>query len=607
MAIAAPSPNSRNSQIAATQLVNPAASAPQTAAAAPSGTTKYTFTGLSEALNAYEQRLIQSGTVEQANFYEVQFYPVGLGTSQLQIPGTTNYSETPMQNPNSAAAKILPDQNSMNTKGLTRDIIAGTQIVQYIETVMRSSTFITNQQKYIIDSVDGQIKPNQSANRTNQVDWFKINVQAVPINNLFDKKRNDYAYHITYFITPYGINQTKSSWFGEPTFRGVNKVYNYWFTGLNTQVLHYEQSFNNLWFQVLSGNVPSPATVQNYSGLATQLQMQNKSVPATRSAQNDQGATNGANNPASNLADFLYSSTDQNNVTIKIIGDPAWITQGEIVGLNASNFRFSGFYDDGTINTDAQQAVFVINWNSPADYDNGVSGPATGTGLVNVNASGTQNNNNNLSTAPTRQSAAYAAVSVKSTFSKGSFEQELAGVLLTNLSEQQLYGISGASVAEGRPANANPSTSASTDLRLPSVQDYSIFTGGQPLASATNPSVNNGDAQTPTPVNSPSQANPINNAQPQAAAAAGDPTSFGINLSPAATAGSFGTLTPPNSAAYTVAGAGGSPFGVSATVPTAQSSQLAVQLGEKILRSNTQVQVNTQTQIIAAGDDATGV
>jgi len=451
-------------------------SPPPNATAAPKGNTKYGYLGLCEALNQYEQDLVKAGTVEIANFYEVQFAPASLGSAKVKIPGQTDKSLTPMQKSDTAQSKVDPASNSMNTQGMNKSVSQGTQIVQFIETVMRNSSYITDQQKSVNDPVTGNNTPSSSATSSDATtDWFKINVQAVPVSDKIDKKRNDYAYHMTYLISTYGINQLQSQYFPDAKFRGVHKVYNYWFTGENTQVLHYEQTFNNMWFNVINGDAP---VQNNGSPLAQQISWQNKNVPATRSGQTDQQAPNGALNPASTAADFLYNFTDQQNISLKITGDPAWIQQGEIVGINAPNFNFQGFYPDGTINTDAQQAVFVVNWNAPADYN-------LDTGLVDVNAEGTNGNNNNLLATQPAASAAYVAMGIKSTFRRGIFEQELTGCLLTNLNQQQIDNATGTGGGQSSP------DFAATDPRrvdLPNSNDTNA-NGGQssPDFAATDP------------------------------------------------------------------------------------------------------------------------
>ena len=185
-------------------------------------------------------------------------------------------------------------------------------------------------------------------------------------------------------------------------------------------------------------------------------------VPTARAAVSDKGADNGANNPAATLADFLYNTSDMGVINLKIMGDPAWIQQGEIVGINAANFNYQGFYPDGTINSDAQKPTIAFNWNAPADYDNGTSGPYSGTGLMNVNSAATRGNPNNLAAAQTKISAAFQINELTSYFNKGKFEQELSGVLISNLNQsdaatiERLTPLTAEPVKETRQAEPTP-------------------------------------------------------------------------------------------------------------------------------------------------------
>jgi hypothetical protein len=426
--------------------------APPIASAAPSGTTKYTYTGICDALNAYEQELVKTGKVKYANQYVIEFAPASLASSGIMLPGTLDKKSAPNQQTNTAKDKVLPETNTYNTKAKNIAVSQGTQIIQFIEMTMRNSRYITDQLKSSIDQVSGNAIPTTSLTNNNTTSWFKITVNAVPISPKIDTIRNDYAYRITYTISTYALNEAQSQYFPEAQFRGVQKLYNYWFTGQNTQVLSYEQSYNNQYYNAISKSSISDVQsavgnpLVNQVGYIGSALGPDRNIPSPRSGQSDQQAENGANNPASTLADYLYSFADQKEITLQIVGDPAWLVQQESIGLTASGFEFgSGFYADGTVNPDIQQVVFAVNWNAPADYNNGKNGPYSGTGLVDVNASSTEGNNNNLAAAPTQASAAYTATQVRSTFSKGKFTQELKGNALKNLKPTQLASIAGRS------------------------------------------------------------------------------------------------------------------------------------------------------------------
>ena len=126
----------------------------------------------------------------------------------------------------------------------------------------------------------------------------------------------------------------------------------------------------------------------------------------------------------------MYNPNDLQNVTLQIVGDPAWLQQGEsFCGASARNFNFNPFLPDGTINYDAQQILFEILINSPNDYN-------LSTGLIDPNTQGTIFQNGAQTPGAARQSYVYLANNCTSEFVKGKFTQVLKGSLLTYMPDQ---------------------------------------------------------------------------------------------------------------------------------------------------------------------------
>jgi len=101
-------------------------------------------------------------------------------------------------------------------------------------------------------------------------------------------------------------------------------------------------------------------------------------------------------------------------VRLKIVGDPAWMQQGEVAnGVNARAFEYRPFNADGGINYDSQQVTFTVSFNRPTDYN-------LNTGIMNQNSG----------TGAPKETLTFIAKSCKNVFSKGSFTQELVGSLL---------------------------------------------------------------------------------------------------------------------------------------------------------------------------------
>jgi len=380
----------------------PAASAPAKANAAPS-VNKNIAIGLVEFLNNTEADLVKQGVFEVANIYSVEFSPAALGDSRVAKEGKPLKSKVPMQQAKSPADKVNPESNSVDYSVRTIGITAGQPIVTVIDEIIKNSTYITDQAAYIVDEPTQETKPQKPLG---DLMWYKISVETTPILPR-DKKRNDYAYNIKYVISAYPINSMDSEYFPESKIRGRHKSYKYWFTGQNTQVLKFEQKFNSLY----------KTTFNNPKILADANRKMNRDTPgreyqAAVAGSNSTGAEGLTNSIGASAADYLYSPTDIAKCELTIVGDPAWIQQGEAAtGIGSLNYNFSAFNADGTINFDAQQIVFDLQWNPGVDYD------LTGTGLANPNVS-----------SAAQAIYTYVATECTSKFSKGRFEQDIKGV-----------------------------------------------------------------------------------------------------------------------------------------------------------------------------------
>jgi hypothetical protein len=438
----------RNVSNGVSAIYSAVTSAPPKVSAAPSGNTKFAYNSLCDAMNSQEQQYVKEGKFQIANTYDIIFVPASLAASSVTNKGPTDKTQTTMQQSNTAVSAIQPSSNSVNTQAKNISATQGTQIIQFIEMTVRNSSYITDQQLASLDVLnpDAPIIPNTSNKGSGPTTWFKILSTATPIGNKVDTKRNDYAYNIKYYVTPFSINEMNSDYFPPAKFRGIHKVYNYWFTGLNTQVLHFEQNFNSV-YTVVAGQsdlaagihlLQSPPTelsnkIGDPNSLGPQIKTSNGPNQSTQQAKND------ANTPAATAADFLYSAGDQNQIDIRIVGDPAWLLQGELLGITEESLsNASAWWPDGTICTEKQEAVFAVNFNTPADYNAGESGPASGTGLMDINSYATQGNSNNLSKVSAQSSSAYKATKVISSFNRGKFEQTLTGTRIKNLNALEI-------------------------------------------------------------------------------------------------------------------------------------------------------------------------
>jgi hypothetical protein len=378
--------------------------------------------GLVDALNNYQRELTlpqgpnNEKIYDEFDEYDVVFTDNVIADASTQPPGPAAKGQVSSAPPGTAAARVLGSKQSSDPGSKKISAVAGTTLVQFLDQVIRSSSFIYDQQ---IQGYDAEGKLIDLPGKTrDKLFWYRIGVQAEP--KAYDRKRNDYAYKITYQVSPYLINDARSSYFPETKFRGVHKIYNYWFTGENTQILNYQQDFNYSYLAVISG--PSPNSNQKLAN----FREYEKRVYQPRSNESDQGQENRVNEPSANLAERQYNASDLARVSMTIVGDPAWVHQGEVWrGISGVDFTLEPFFSDGTINVEVEEPLFLISWNKPSDYD-------LNTGVTDPTARllGGGNQLYTLGTGGGSQSYVYRAVTVTSNFSKGRFTQDIEGVLV---------------------------------------------------------------------------------------------------------------------------------------------------------------------------------
>ena len=367
--------------------------------------------GILTAMNQYQQDRVKDGTYKFADTYKVVFTDPKIANAKVVVKGG-DYKGTGMQDSGTASQDLDPNKQAMDLKTRQISFTAGQQVIQIIDQIVRNSTYVTDQANSVYDETTGELVKNGTTTNSNPV-WYKINKQVT--QGQYDPNRNDFAYNITYVISPYKITQTNSEYFSTPKFSGIHKDYFYTFTGENTQVLNFEQQYNHQYTLAMTGSD------QQNNSLSANYSIKQNFYSA--SGQNYQGAAGKANEIGASVADYLYNSNDLAKVSMTIVGDPAYVAQGEVI--NASNIPKQPFLPDGTINFDSSEVIFRVTMGSGVDYD-------INTGLMNPNQ---ENNvlqvNTSTNTVATR-SYVYRLTKITSIFEKGSFKQTLEGMLNTD-------------------------------------------------------------------------------------------------------------------------------------------------------------------------------
>lgn len=362
---------------------------------------KKTVTGLIQAMNEAEKNLFDTGKTSIANKYNIRFYSEDIANASIiprgevnKFKAPANTIETSAENNDATDARQTIDLNSR-----TVSINQGTPLLDVIDQVIGQSDYVTRALKTIIDESETE----EESQVPTTFKWYNVNPIVVPLG--YDTKRNDFAFEITYEIREYVVPFIQSVYVKQVgTYQGPHKIYNYWFTGKNTEVISYEQQYNSLYFigsvkQNPSGKSdPVLPIVYNYK------QNENTSISYGK-----------AGEPVASIRASLYDPGSQARAKLNILGDPDYLLT--TVGMN--NGPYGAFYGpDYTINPNGGQVFVEINFKAVEDYD-------LKQGIMNVSNENIEFYRYPPALKSKINGIAYMVNACTSTFSKGKFTQEL--------------------------------------------------------------------------------------------------------------------------------------------------------------------------------------
>lgn len=304
---------------------------------------------------------------------------------------------------------------SATSNGVRYSIKAGTPIIQAIDDIISSSTYVTDTLKQIASAdPEASLQSSQSTRKTR---WY-LTTPVVKIVGT-DEKLNDWAYDICYQIQSYSIPFLRNPYVeNTDRYMGPVKKYQYWYTGKNTEIIEFSQEFNwlfvNLKTDVPGGIEADAGSKSKYIG---------PMVPVGSTPARSTGiGTNRENIINQNVKASLYSPSEQAVAKIKIIGDPDLLFQ-TILSQSSLQRDYSRFYsiaDGYSINLNAGQVFIEIAFNNATDYD-----PETGQMIVSDQVQFYPIDTANRLRKEGVQGIVYKIISCQSTFSDGKFEQVL--------------------------------------------------------------------------------------------------------------------------------------------------------------------------------------
>jgi hypothetical protein len=314
---------------------------------------------------------------EFGNTYSIRFIDDADSIAQSSIVSLADTSKIkwPMANPtdkktvnDSLSIKAQPNSNE-RTVAFNRD----TPILQAITSVITQSEYLVNGLKSVYTTAE---QPNaetnsQSAEKIDsnkRLKWF--NIAPVISGTKFDTIIKDWVFDIEYQVRTYEIPVLMSAYADKTTpYYGAVKRYEYWWTGQNSEVIKYEQSMNNAYFNVSLGGGDASSTATG--GNAQVPLVTSKVQPA------DKLGKLGVGKEAQNsVTTDLMTPGDWANAKIEILGDPDYLSN-ETANINDDAKSFYG-PDGFTIDFKAGQVFIEIKFLEAVDYEHD-------TGLMKIN------------------------------------------------------------------------------------------------------------------------------------------------------------------------------------------------------------------------------
>jgi hypothetical protein len=304
--------------------------------------------------------------------------------------------------------------DSIDKNKKTISIIAGQRIYNAIDNIITHSNYISDALKETATQ-DVETKMIETP-VTTTFKWFTVNPYVQIAGR--DKKLKDWVYDITYQIKPYDVPYIRSRLPAKTSkYPGPYKKYSYYFTGTNSEVVKYEQQYDNLYYTV--GSISTSTSKENDSNGQGNAPTSNQS---SITGDNSSAGTNRGSVLNNEVRAQLYSPSDQTHGKITILGDPDYI----MTSAGVKSAAGSKYYNkDGSISSEAGQVFIEMTFNMVVDYGmDPMTGESLDNGLLNV----TDKLQFYRTDAPKKAGITgivYMVTSVESTFSKGSFTQVL--------------------------------------------------------------------------------------------------------------------------------------------------------------------------------------
>lgn len=422
-------------------------------------------------LNAEQESLVKTDRANIAIEYDVEYEPGSAIPNSLLIDDD-EYSK--VQAAMSAATKVEEvtpklsiKAQSIDTKKKKLEIPEGMSVVSVIDQLITKSYYVTRSLNVVNNQrIETKTKENPSPI---ELKWFAVHPK-VTINGWDDTKKY-WNIKITYQIKTFSVPYVRTQYVDrKSTYYGPLKFYKYWFTGENTEVLGYEQTFNTLYYiiQPYSTNSDDEAEFSRLGHVPA--------GPDSNPTGNDTvGKINGGSKINLSVRDSVYNVADQARATMRIMGDPDFLMETvggslELARNQTAQNSFDSFYARrGSINPYNGQVFCEIVFYSAEDYS------PDGTGLMDINRDLTFYGTPATQKILGNKGIIYQITTCESTLRRGQFHQTIQMLIVPpETLIQRDIPLTGSAKAAGAgrpstaadPANQTAAVEARTGLRL---------------------------------------------------------------------------------------------------------------------------------------------
>ena len=362
-----------------------------------------------------------------ADSYSVYFNDSAIGNATIVEKDSYVKSRAPIAKVNNAGGSNVRKSQQASTVEKNERLIqinSGTPILTAIDQIISQSTYIRDAMKILekenVETVLDNVQDFEEKS-ARPLSWWNITPQVSIVGE--DSIRNDYAYKINYVIQKYQVPYVRSLVTGTNSpYTGASKIYDYFYTGKNSEILKYEQQYNLLYFNTAA--LMSAAANANIKDGAPNKAVPGQSADAT-------GKLPGTFEFENNIKAFLYSPADQLKAQIQILGDPDYLMPSSSGPVALITKQFYG--DDFAINPNSGQVFIELDFKQVEDYNTTYSD----SGDQNYSESGLLNPSSNILfwdyPEPIKSQSngrmIYMILEVISRFSNGTFTQDLKTIL----------------------------------------------------------------------------------------------------------------------------------------------------------------------------------